>query len=62
METKLIIIIAYAIISLICFIGEYRSVKRSCRYSEKPKLDYCIIRGLFFPLVIIRKIYDYIIK
>lgn len=52
----------YIIIAVIWFICTYRAVENKCQYGETPKLDYCFIRGLFFPLVIMKKIFEYIIK
>ena len=56
------LIFVYVIIAFILTFNEYKTVKRTCRSWDSPKLDYCFIRGFFFPLVIIKKVFDYIIK
>lgn len=60
MIIKLIII--YGILSVLFTVIEYKTVRKTCRIWEHPKLDYCLIRGIFFPLVVIKKVYEYIIK
>ena len=54
--------LVYVVIAIVFTIIEYKEVKRKCSILNTPKLDYCLIRGFFFPLVIIKKVYEYIIK
>lgn len=58
------ILIVYGVIALLHFIFEYRSIKKTCHkvydtYTEKPKLDYCFFRALFFPVTWIRAMWKY---
>lgn len=58
----IIIIIAYTIIALIATCIEYKTVKKDCDFFSTPNIDYCLIRGFFFPFVIIKKVFDYVIN
>lgn len=57
---KEIIIVSYIVIAILSFAYEYYDVKKECSKTQHPKFDYCFIRGIFFPLVWIKKICDYI--
>lgn len=69
MNIKIILII-YLLIVILHFLIEYISIKNKCKkeynmikhkfvYIEKPKLDYCFYRALFFPITWIRMMWKY---
>ena len=58
------VMIVYGVIALLHFIIEYHSIKKTCdrfidTYLEKPKLDYCFFRALFFPITWLRMMWKY---
>lgn len=59
MDKFLFGIIIYFSIAVIQFICEYKSIKKKCTYRQKPKLDYCFIRAIFFPITWIRLMWKY---
>lgn len=59
MDKSVVILIAYVVIASIHFICEYKSIKKECDYRHKPKLDYCFIRAIFFPITWIRLMLEY---
>lgn len=59
MDKGIVTLIAYIIIVSIHFICEYKSIKRKCDYRHKPKLDYCFIRAIFFPIIWFRLMLKY---
>lgn len=64
MDTIKIALIIYIVIAVTHFCLEYHSIKRSCKkfldtYYERPKLDYCFFRALFFPVTWIRLMWKY---
>ena len=49
----------YIVVAIIHFICEYYSLDKQCLIDEKPKLDYCFFRALFFPVTWIRLMLKY---
>ena len=59
MDKNIIMLMVYIVIAIIHFICEYYSLDKQCLIDEKPKLDYCFFRALFFPITWIRLMLKY---
>ena len=59
MDKNIVILIVYIVIAVIHFICEYCSLDKQCSLNEKPRLDYCFFRSLFFPITWIRLMWKY---